>query len=102
MPKLILYMSLVTFTAKKEKALQRLTIYRDHPKQLVSSLEYFSASILSSNCHCDGSELMSKGSCAPRHIPLKSLTHCASSDSMSAHAHIIRAYPLSDTHYCYI
>lgn len=36
---------------------------------------------------------MSKGSCAPRHIPLQSLTHCASSDSMSAHIHTIRAYP---------
>lgn len=67
--------------------------YRDHPKQLVSPLEYFSAWILSAACHSDGSELMSKSSWAPRQIPLKSLTQSASSDSMSAHAHTIRAYP---------
>lgn len=53
-PKLIFLIYLVTFTLKRKKALQRLTIYRDHPKQLVSSLVYFSAWILSSNCHYDG------------------------------------------------
>lgn len=93
MSQLVFYIYLVTFTVKKAKALRQLMIYRDDPKQLVSSLEYFSAWILSSHCHCNGSELMSKGSRLPRQIPLKSLTHCASSDSMSAYAHTIRAYP---------
>lgn len=54
MSRLIFLIYLVTVTVKKEKVLQWLTIYRDHSKQLVSSSEYFSAWILSSNCHYDG------------------------------------------------